>query len=394
MQHSPAAGGFFCGVKGNNIMTNDVVKLTKQLIKIPSYVREEINEVEIATFIFTFLQKQGLKPYKQYIDEKRFNVMVKKGTPKLWLCAHMDTVESKGKNDVVPKLKIDKLFGLGSVDMKGGLAAILTSVCLAKPKSIGLLFYCDEEYNFQGMKRFLNNFTEKPELVIIPESTNLQISNAHRGLIELNAIIKGKTGHASRPEEGTNAITQTVLAIDALAKELEINYSDPEVGTTTCTLSRIQGGLQVSQGNGNIIYAKGTNSIPNTAKIWLDIRPAVAQLRDRKIKQLVSSYIEMFGCSIADMEITEDLGALYTSKNTLQNVERIIQSKLGTVSYLPGRKMGYGDGQLFFEKTNSPVIYFGPGPSETCHKSGEYISILDLKKTVAVLQEVIKKYGN
>lgn len=374
-------------------MENNVVSLTKQLIRIPSYVGKTVNEKKVAEFIFTFLKEKTYNPKKQFIDKDRFNVIAIKGNPKLWLCAHMDTVEPKEKSELIPKIHNGNIYGLGSVDMKGGLAAILCAITQQKPQNIGLLFYCDEEYNFLGMKKFLENFNDKPALVMIPESTNLQISNAHRGLIEVKAVIKGKAGHASRPEEGVNAIAQTVSAIQAMAKELEENYSDDAVGITTCTLSRIQGGLQIGIEKGIIVYATGTNSIPNTAEIWIDIRPAVTHLRGNQIKKLLKKYISKFGCALEQIFITQDLGALITPKANLQKVEEIMEENLGGIKYLSSKKMGYGDGQLFFEKTGSPVIYFGPGPSETCHKSGEYVRISELKKTATVLREVLIHYG-
>ncbi len=374
-------------------MKTDVIQLTKQLIEIASYVREDINEVNIANYIFSFLKRNGLSPYKQFIDQKRFNVIVVKGNPKLWLCAHMDTVEQKTNEDLNPKRIGNKLYGLGATDMKSGIAAILCAVSNAKQlNNIGLLFYCDEEYNFAGMKKFLENFDGKPELVIIPESTNMQISNAHRGLIELNAVIKGKTGHASRPEEGINAIAQTVKAVEEMAKKLSLKYSNSNVGITTCTLSRIKGGLQVGVKDNNIIYAKGTNSIPDTAEVWLDIRPAVKNFRGKKAIDIFKKHIEKNACILENVAITEDLGSLFTPTSQLTRFEKILEKTLGKKEYLPGKKMGYGDGQLFFEKTDSPVIYFGAGPSETCHKKGEYVLIDQVKMLEKILKEVIKEY--
>ena len=374
-------------------MKNSVLALTKKLIAIPSFVGNGVNEKAIADFIITYLQQHGFAVQKQYLDKTRYNIIVTLGSPKLWLCGHMDTVEPKNTQQLQPEIIDDKLYGLGAADMKGGIAAILTAVTESKNiKNLGLLFYCDEEYFFQGMKTFLKDFADKPELTIIAEPTNLAIGNAHRGIIELRAVIKGKTGHASRPSEGKNAIMIATEAVKKLTIALE-KYSNSNTGITTCTLATITGGLQIGAKDKKILYANGTNSIPDTVEIALDIRPAVKELTAQQVTSLLKEYIAAEGGIMTEVTITQEFKPLLTNKNSLGSLEKTIQNTIGTATYFPGIDMGFGDGQLFAEHTQTPVVYFGPGPTTTCHQENEYVSIPTLQKTTDVFKKLIAVYG-
>ena len=372
----------------------DVEKLTEQLISIPSFVNKEINEKSVADFIANLLYKEGFNVQKQQIELNRYNLIATIGNPRLWLCGHMDTVEPKNRKQLTPKYNRGKLYGLGAVDMKGGIAAILAAVNSAKIKNnLGLLFYCDEEYHFKGMRTFIKNFDARSSLAIFAEPTNLAVSNAHRGLIELYAVIKGKSGHAARPEEGKNAIVGTSKAITSLATILAQNYSSSEAGQTTCTLSSMRGGTQMEIKNQNIIYAQGTNSIPDTTEINLDIRPAKIGLCSNKIISLLKKCVKKEGLILKTVKVKEDLGPLITPKNQLKILETIIGEEIGCVNYLPSQKMGYGDGQLLFEKTKTPVVYLGPGPTEACHKEDEYVTLDSLEKTTRIFKRLIEEYA-
>ncbi|MBF8249408.1 MAG: acetylornithine deacetylase or succinyl-diaminopimelate desuccinylase [Candidatus Levybacteria bacterium] len=373
---------------------NTLLELTEELISIPSYVGDNCNEKKIADFIAEYLRKRNFKVKKQLIASDRYNIIATFGSPRLWLCGHIDTVEPKSPEQLIPEIIDGKIYGLGSVDMKGGIAAILTAINLVEAGSnIGLLFYCDEEYSFAGMRKFLKSFRERPSLVLIAEPTNLGISNAHRGLVELNAVVKGKSGHASRPEEGINAITETVKAISKFSEIINNDYSSTEAGITTCTLSSIKGGTQIGKNGRQIIYSKNTNSIPDTVEICLDIRPAKINLRGPQVKKLLIKNFDQKGLRLKSIEIKQDFGPLLTPKKSLRTLENILSGELGSCFYLPSQKMGYGDGQLFFEKTKSPVAYLGPGPTEACHKENECVDISSLEKIMLVYKRLIEEYS-
>jgi acetylornithine deacetylase/succinyl-diaminopimelate desuccinylase-like protein len=371
---------------------NNVLEIAKKLVSIPSYVGANTSEKELSAWIEAYLRKYtDLKISKQKVSNNRNNIVASKGQPKIWFCGHMDTVEPKSADQVIPRVTGNVLYGLGSVDMKGGLAAILSSVANNRNiNNLGLLFYCDEEYSFKGMKKFIEEFDYKPELAIFAEPTNLGISNVHRGLIEIDCVVKGKTGHAARPWEGVNAILGCVEAVGKLSDLLEREFSDDKLGKTTCTLSRIKGGTVVGNSKGRLTYAQATNSIPDTVEISLDIRPANTGLKSKKIVEVFSGLLKDNKCELKDVAVNADYAALLTPRSSLSKVENIVSKTVKNVNYLKSAEMGYGDGQMLFENTKSLVIYFGPGPASACHKSDEYVNIKDLYKTEKVFGEILE----
>ena len=203
----------------------NLIEITQKLISIPSFIDSQTNEKEIGDFIYEYLKNiPYLQVEKQEVENGRFNIIAKDSNdPKLLVTCHMDTVEPKvGWKYNQEEIGNNKLYGLGSCDMKGGTACILDALKeFDKTNGLALLFYCDEEYDFKGMKKFIEEYSFKPELILSPEATNLEIINGCKGVIEICFRVKGKTGYAARPKEGNNAINEVIKIIDSLKEEIQ-----------------------------------------------------------------------------------------------------------------------------------------------------------------------------
>ena len=139
----------------------ETIEIIKQLVGVPSWVDGKINEKEIGNWIYDFLKKNSkLIITKQNIGNGRFNILAQNSEKiNVLVTGHMDTVQPNPgwtKNPVKPEIIDDKLYGLGTSDMKSGVAIMLYLATLASLKNnLGFLFYCDEEYDFLGMKAFI-----------------------------------------------------------------------------------------------------------------------------------------------------------------------------------------------------------------------------------------------
>ena len=232
----------------------DTIEILQKLISIPSWVDAKTNEREIGEWIYKYLKKNTtLKISKQPVGGSRFNVIAQKGQ---WVdslvTGHIDTVQPNSgwtENPIEPKVVRTKVFGRGSSDMKCGVAIMLYLTALSNLKNNTMfLFYCDEEYDFLGMKKFIEEYKDKikPKLVISLDGGGLQIGNSCRGLIELKVSVEGKAGHAADPKSGINAITQSFRIINNLKKWLK-PYKTKELGNSTLNIAYINGGG--SEGN-------------------------------------------------------------------------------------------------------------------------------------------------
>lgn len=209
--------------------------LLKQLIKIPSVFPEE---KKLAEYLELFLQKNSFKTKRQYINKKRFNLLAQKGSQKksILLYGHLDTVPSYGqwtKGPYTPWVNHERLYGRGSVDMKGGIAAMLTAINKIVPKkyNIKIALGVDEENISEGAIRLnQSNFLKNVAMVFVPETEIVNQANqrlvyyilGRRGRVSYDINIFGKSAHGGTPGLGKNAIEGAAQLIFDLKKIKQI----------------------------------------------------------------------------------------------------------------------------------------------------------------------------
>jgi len=181
-------------------------KILKDLIAFNT-IKDKENK-EIIDYIEKYLIDLGFKTdYKG-----KYLIMSIKENSKLGFLGHTDTVEHIEGWDTKPLelTKIDnKLYGLGTCDMKGGIAAMLDAVSqidFNKLKyGIKLYFTYDEEIGFGGIYDIVNSKENFPENMIFGEPTNNEFLVGSKGLLEYHLEFIGKKAHSSNPEKGISA---------------------------------------------------------------------------------------------------------------------------------------------------------------------------------------------
>ena len=364
-----------------NINTLDILR---QLISIPSWVDKNTNEKRIADWVYDFLKKNSkLKITKQPIDNERFNIFAQNSNIiDTLITGHIDTVQPNPgwtKKPVKPEIAEDKLYGLGSSDMKSGIAIMLYLTSLTNlNKNIGFLFYCDEEYDFLGMKTFINNCgvrssNIKPKVIISLDGEGMQISNSCRGLIELKVKVQGKTGHAANPKSGINAITESFKVINNLKKWLKAFRSD-ELGNSTLNIAYMNGGGE----QGNIIAEK--------CEYIVEIRVANESLNAKKAKEFIAKESERLGLEIENIKIRHDLGNWITKREDLEDIFKIVDKK----SVKSAKKSGYIDIQMLWQTFGKvPTFSFGVGEKGMSHKTDEYVKIENIAKAQKFFEKLL-----
>ncbi len=373
-------------------MKNNIVELTKQLITLPSWVDDQTNEAAIGRFIFDYLKRNSsLILEKQSVTKSRYNVTAQKGrSVDTLVVGHLDTVQpsqSWSKNPTQPEVVGNQLFGLGSSDMKSGLAAMLemaTNTNLAD--NTMFLFYVDEEYDFLGMKKFVKEYASKikPKRIISLDGSSLSITNGCRGLIEITATIKGKSGHAARPESGVNAITKTSQIINKLNNWLG-NYVSAELGPTVSNLAYINGGQYQGQNKDNLVLGKQGNVIPDICMLTIYNRPSRPELTADRVIGLIKDETKKYGVRLLSYSIRHDLGSWLTPK------EDIDQRGL-TLPFSRADKTGYIDVQMLWQNFGRvPCFTVGAGQASQAHKADEFVEITKLKKLARIINKLITK---
>ena len=281
---------------------------------------------------------------------------------------HTDTVdyESWDGDPFTLKENNGKLIGLGSCDMKGGIASILYTISkidLEKNK-IALYFTNDEEIGFEGIKTIKDNII--PNNIIIGEPTNNVPIYGTKGVLELSIDFYGVKCHSSTPDKGINAIYQCVDFIKELQEYYKILkqdiINDFEIPYTTMNIGMINGGETV-------------NSVPGKCNISIDFRIA-SKTHINKIKKDINDMLKKYNSKLyIKQSINPNI-----NKNDISFLEKI-SSKKQTKCYLT-------EGSYI----NKNFIILGPGP-DTSHQKNEYIEYESLKRTSELYKEIIEYYN-
>ncbi|HUE99209.1 MAG TPA: ArgE/DapE family deacylase [Anaerolineales bacterium] len=224
----------------------------------PDLVLGSPGEVEIARYIADWLTLADLEvEFIESVSGRPNVVGIARGTDDgktLLLNGHMDTVGVAGMPDA-HQPRIDRaagrLYGRGSYDMKGGLAACMLAMAEARKKRLrgDVIFTAviDEEYASVGTMDLTKRF--HADAAIVAEFTELQLILAHRGFVWLEVETIGKAAHGSRPDLGVDAIVKmgkVLTEMDRLDQTLRSNPTHPLLGSGSLHASLIQGGQELS----------------------------------------------------------------------------------------------------------------------------------------------------
>jgi acetylornithine deacetylase len=174
--------------------------------------------------------------------------------PTLMFCGHLDTVGVEGMRAPFDPVERDGLlYGRGSQDMKGGVAAMIHAVesvlrrgGLRKGRLV-VAAVADEEYASAGADALVARLSA--DYAVIPEPTELQVGIAHKGFSAAEIVMHGRAAHGSRPADGRDAILRMgrVLAgLELRDRWLQAQPPDPRLGTGSLHASTIEGGGEIS----------------------------------------------------------------------------------------------------------------------------------------------------
>lgn len=332
------------------------IDILSDLVKFNT-IKDKENK-QILDYIENYLKRIG------FILEKRdkYLIMSYGINHKLGFIGHSDTVEFiEGWNTNPHELtKIDnKLYGLGSCDMKGGIAAFLYSLSLIDLKKLkyGLKVYItyDEEIGFGGIKEIVSNNEKFPEYLIVGEPTDNKIMVGCKGLFAVRVYTNGIKVHSSTPDKGKSANSNMIKLLNELDSFYNenikvINNEKYDIPYTTMNIGLINGGSAI-------------NSVSAKCSSYIDFRTIdnnhVEILKD-KLDKLCIKYD-------AKYEIDIDVKTFYNNISFLKNT--YTAGFMTEASFVEGNR-----------------IILGPGPL-TAHEVNEYITIESFK-------ECIEKYKN
>ena len=240
---------------------NEVINLLQQLITIPSISKEEDKTADV---IEAFLKGKGIEVNRHLNNVWARNKFFDAAKPTILLNSHHDTVKpNQGytKDPFKAIIEDGKLYGLGSNDAGGALVSLLATFLhfYDKPLVNNLIFSATAEEEISGSNGIeaMLPLLGKIDFAVVGEPTQMQLAIAEKGLIVLDCVAHGKSGHAAR-EEGINAIYQAMPDIEWFTK-----YSFPKVsnllGHVKMSVTAMHSGSQ-------------HNIVPDTCEFTVDVR--------------------------------------------------------------------------------------------------------------------------
>lgn len=360
-----------------------IVSLLKDMVSIRSDVDSKHTELKLSNFLESYFNKlKGWKLITQDVGPGRKNIIITtSNNPGVVIMGHQDTVPVNNKTQLKPRVVKNKLYGRGSVDMKAGLS-IMLALAKEKPwRDTAMVFTVDEEYYFEGIKRFIKDNKWTPKIVINPEPSNLKIIYQCRGFTEIELVLMGKSAHAGRKKEGVNAIEQAVKFSFELEKMAQ-KYDENEM-STSLNLAGLEGGVLLN----NEIGVR-PNVVPDIAKITIELRLGSLKLTPKKLKEMVYKSAEISNISVQKYYQGLWFGPMLGDRKDLTSFIQAVNKSKFKVDFVEPDRTGFYEVQIAQERWGCPVVVFGPGPIEKSHQKDEYVDIESLGK----LYEVVRNF--
>jgi len=280
--------------------------------------------------------------------------------------------------------KNNKLYGLGTVDMKGFFAFILDALCSINIKSIKKPIYilatANEETDMSGARYFIQSSSIKPDFIIIGEPTSLKLVKAHKGHVSYSIDVVGNTGHSSNPANGINSIEIMHLVIKKLLK-LKIYlrekyfHKDFSIGYPTMNFSSINGGNAI-------------NRICALCNLKFEIRPTPG-LTLTQIEILIQEMLQAIFKKWPNRIFLKNLFfsvppyEFPKEKKIIKKIENSCQLKPTTANYCT---------EAPFLGKIGPTLILGPGSIQQAHNADEYLDCSFIKPTKKIIRKLIKNF--
>jgi acetylornithine deacetylase len=270
-------------------MPDSTINLLRDLVAIdsvnPSLVPGGAGEKEVAARVAAELRQVGLDVQVTEAAPGRPNVVgvLDGGSPgrSLMLCGHIDTVGVEGmKAPFDPVIKDSRLYGRGSQDMKGGVAAMIgAAAAIAESGGLksGRLIVAavvDEEYESVGAEALVEQW--HAEAAVITEPTDMILAIGHKGFSWVEVTTRGIAAHGSRATDGRDAILRmgrVLSRLERLDRKLQSRPPDPILGTGSLHASLVEGGRELS-------------TYPDRCVLKLERRTIIGELEDAALAEV------------------------------------------------------------------------------------------------------------
>ena len=341
---------------------SDAVDLLKKLISTPSVSR---NEKEAADIMEQTIRSYGFEPHREANNVWIIDPHYDESRPTLLLNAHIDTVKpvaSWTRDPFSPDVEDGVLYGLGSNDCGGGLCSLLQifRMLTEKPQHYNLIYLASAEEEVSGKDGITRALPLLPhiDLAIVGEPTGMNPAVAEKGLMVLDVIAHGKSGHAAR-NEGVNAIYEAQDDMRWI-RDYKFEKVSEFLGPTKMTLTVVNAGTQ-------------HNVIPDKCTMLVDIR--TNEFYDNEeVFEFIRQHLK-----------SEVKAHSFRLKSSRIDPEHPLIKKCVAMGMKPFGSPTLSDQALM----HFPSFKLGPGESSRSHSANEFIRISEIRDAITKYETLL-----
>jgi len=346
-------------------------ELTSTLVGIPS---TSFEEEEIVDFIEARLETIS------WLETFRFGnnliARTKMGkSHRLLLGGHTDTVPPNGNSE--PRIEGETLWGLGSADMKGGLAVMLSlAESISKPAfDMTYVFYAREEVaaEHSGLKEIEKSNPKllSADLALLGEPTSGRVEAGCQGTMRFVLQLTGKRAHTARPWMGMNAIHRLEEVLEILN-----TYEERKPVIEGCEYREALQAVHIEGGVAG-------NVVPDTVSLTINHRVAP----DRTLDDAEGFIRQLFSPVLTQEDDLTLVDSAPPAKPGLSNP--MLASMIGKHDLQVQAKLGWTD-VAFFDRRGVPAANFGPGDATLAHTPEERVTKPAVESCYLVLKNLIE----
>lgn len=347
---------------------------------------------EVSERLAGWLEDLGFEVVLQPVEGRdKFNVIATlgRGPGGLVLSGHTDTVpydEKRWNHDPFQVTEADdRLYGLGTCDMKGFLALAIEVASRYRPEELAepiiILGTADEESSMSGGKALVAEHRLRARCAIIGEPTRLRPVHLHKGIYMDGVRLTGRSGHSSNPALGNNALDgmhRVLGEILAFRDEIQSEHHNPAfaVPYPTLNLGHIHGG-------------DNPNRIAPEAELHFDLRPLPGMDLDvtrQALRDRVRESVAETGLEVDFLELFEGVGGLDTPEDA-----EIVRA----VTELTGREpeaVDFSTEGPFLQSLGIDTVIVGPGDIAQAHQPDEYLALDTIQPTLDMIDGLIQRF--
>lgn len=377
------------------IARGDAVALARALIQIdsrnPTLVPGAPGETEVAATLASVLDDWGFRVEIVDAAPGRPNVVARLGpadAPALMLNGHLDVVGIEGMihEPFTAELRSGRVYGRGSADMKGGIAAMCAAATAASAQSNGQILIAavaDEEWESLGLRSLVESGLSA-DSAIVTEPTRLAICPAHRGFAWIDVTLTGRAAHGSRYDIGVDAILHAGLLLSEL-DSLEQTRNDgpvhPLLGRGSLHASRISGGV-------------GMSTYPERCDLAVERRTLPGETAEQALREVIEA-CERVRARRPEFDARVRLNTAQSPSDVPPDAPIVGRLREALrAEQMPVKIEGlsaWTDAALLNE-AGIPAVCFGPGDISLAHAAEEFVPVEEIEQASRVLARVVRNW--